>query len=158
MRESNVPDMEGTNDGNGSERLSEADRKAIISRIHSLLFWVGKFVPQHEIVEGEDIDLRDVIFRFVSKEDPSPEEVQGAKDLADRLEKKARELENDIREHDVTRADAYRMMDEICGLLRAVDELRNTHGDVAKYAKTALMFKVNDEKRWLHFVDELKIR
>ena len=141
-----------------SVRLTEVDRRAIISRIHSLLFWVGKFVPQHEIIEGREIDLRDIIFRFVSKEDPTPEDIQGAKDLAERLEKKARELEKVIRVDEVTRADAYRMMDEICGLLRAVDELRNSHGDVALYKKTALMEKVNDQKRWLQFVDQLRMR
>lgn len=82
-------DMErGTGERNVSERLSDGDRRAIISRIHSLLFWVGRFVPQHEIIEGEDIDLRDIIFQFVSKEDPTPEEIRGAKDLADRLEKR----------------------------------------------------------------------
>lgn len=50
------------------------------------------------------------------------------------------------------------MMDEICGLLRAVDELRNSHGEVAKYKRAALMAKVNDQRRWLQFVDELKIK
>ena len=151
--------MTEEDEGNkGSERRTEVDRRAVISRIHSLLFWVGKFVPQHEIIEGREIDLRDIIFRFVSKEDPTPEDIQGAKDLAERLEKKARELEKEIRVDEVTRADAYRMMDEICGLLRAVDELRNSHGDVALYKKTALMEKVNDQKRWLQFVDQLRMR
>ena len=143
---------------NSSERLSESERRAIISRIHSLLFWVGKFVPQHEIVEGRQIDLRDVVYQFVSQDNLSPEEVQGAKDLADILEKKARELETQISDQRVTRANAYRLLDEICGLLRAVEELRNSHGDLAKYQKTALMAKVNDERRWLQFVDQLKLK
>ena len=142
----------------GSDRLSESERRAIISRIHSLLFWVGKFVPQHEIVDGRQIDLRDVVYQFVSQDNPSPEEVQGAKDLADILERKARELETQISDRGVTRANAYRLLDEICGLLRAVDELRNSHGDLAKYQKTALMAKVNDERRWLQFVDQLKLK
>lgn len=145
-------------DGNGAARLTERDRAAIISRIHSLLFWVGKFIPQHEIVQGREIDLRDVIFQFVSKDDPTPDEIQGAKDLADLLETKARALEKEIKGRELTKANAYLMLDEICGLLRAVDDLRNSHGDVAKYEKTALMAKVNDERRWLQFVDELKIK
>jgi hypothetical protein len=144
--------------GNGSERLSDSERKAIISRIHSLLFWVGKFIPQQEIVKGKEIDLRDVIFQFISKDNPTPEDIQGAKDLADILEKKARDLERQLNDHKVTRANAYLLLDEICGLLRAVDELRNSHGDLAKYQKTALMSKVNDERRWLNFVDQLKLR
>jgi hypothetical protein len=150
--------VEGDPEGNGSEDLSESERKAIISRIHSLIFWVGKFIPQHEIVEGKEIDLRDVIFQFISKEDPSPEEIQGARDLADMLEKKARELEKQIKDDEITRANAYQMLDEICGLLRAVDDLRNSHGEMAVYKKTALMSKVNDERRWLQFVDQIKIR
>jgi hypothetical protein len=150
--------VEDEEEGNGSDRLSESERRIIISRIHSLLFWVGKFIPQHEIVEGRQIDLRDVIFQFISKETPSPDEIQGAKDLADILERNARGLEKQIKEHEVTRANAYQMLDEICGLLRAVDELRNSHGDLAKYQKTALMAKVSDEKRWLQFIDQLKMK
>jgi hypothetical protein len=142
----------------GSERLSESERRAIISRIHSLLFWVGKFVPQLETVNGRQIDLRDVVYRFVSKDDPTLEEVQGAKDLSDILDKKARELELQIKEPDLTRVHAYQLLDEICGLLRAVDELRFAHGKTAKYKMTALMAKVNDERRWMRFVEQLKIK
>jgi hypothetical protein len=143
---------------NGSQKLSNSERKAIISRIHSMLFWVGKFIPQHEIIEGRDVDLRDLTFQYVSNEHPSQEDIQGAKELADILEKKARELENQLQEHEVSRANAYQMLDEICGLLRAVDDLRNSHGDMAVYKKKALMTKVNDERRWLQFIDELKLK
>ncbi len=142
---------------NNTALLTEMERAAIISRIHSLLFWVGKFIPQHEIVQGREIDLRDVIFQFISRENPTSDEIQGAMDLADLLEIKARALEKEIKDREVTKANAFTMLDEICGLLRAVDDLRNSHGDVAKYQKTALMAKVNDERRWLQFVDQLKI-
>jgi hypothetical protein len=116
------------------------------------------FVPQLEIVNGRQVDLRDVVFKFVSKDSPTLEEVQGAKDLSDILEKKARELELEIKEHDLTRVHAYQLLDEICGLLRAVDELRNSHGKTARYKMTALMAKVNDERRWLQFVEQLKLK
>jgi hypothetical protein len=116
------------------------------------------FVPQLEIVDGRKVDLRDVVYNFISKENPTIEEVQGARDLADRLEKKARELENELKERDVTRIHAYQLLDEICGLLRAVDELRSSEGKTAQYKLTSLMAKVNDEKRWLQFVEELKIK
>ena len=141
-----------------SERLSESDRRAIISRIHSMLYWVGKFVPQLEIVEGEQVDLRDVVYRFVSREEPTLEEVQGAKELSDILEKKARELEKQLKEKEVSKVNAYQLLDETCGLLRAVDELRSSHGKTAKYKKAALMAKVSDEKRWLQFIEQLKMK
>ena len=152
-------DMEGADiTGNGSERLSEDERRAIISRIHSLLYWVGMFVPQAEIVDGKRVDLRDVVYQFVSKEEPSLEEVQGAKALSDMLEQKARELELQLKEHDLTKVNAYQLLDETCGLLRAVDELRNSHGKTAKFKMLALMAKVNDERRWMQFVEQIKLK
>jgi hypothetical protein len=39
-----------------------------------------------------------------------------------------------------------------------VDELRFSHGRTARYKMTALMAKVNDEKRWLQFVEQLRIK
>jgi hypothetical protein len=153
------PDMaEAEIEENGSELLSESERRAIISRIHSLLYWVGMFIPQVEIVDGKQVDLRDVVYQFVSKENPSLDEAQGARALSDILDKKARELELQIKEHDVTKVHAYHLLDEICGLLRAVDELRNSHGKTAKFKMSALMAKVNDERRWLQFVEQLKLK
>jgi hypothetical protein len=149
---------ESETEENGPERLSESERRATISRIHSLLYWVGMFIPQIETVNGRQVDLRDVVYKFVSKENPSLDEVQGAKDLSDILEKKARELELEIKERDLTRVHAHQLLDEICGLLRAVDELRFAHGKTAKYKMTALLAKVNDERRWLQFVEQLKIK
>lgn len=142
----------------GSERLSENERRAVISRIHSLLYWVGMFVPQVEIVDGKRVDLRDVVYQFVSKEEPSLEEAQGAKALSDMLDQKARELELQIKERELTKVHAYQLLDEICGLLRAVDELRNSHGKTAKFKMLALMAKVNDERRWMQFVEQIKLK
>ena len=140
------------------ECLTESERNAIISRIHSFLYWVGMFIPEQELVGGRQVNLRDVVYNFISKEKPTPEEVQGARDLANMLEKKARELEKEIKEQDVTRTHAYQLLDEICGLLRAVDELRSAKGKTAEFKRTSLMAKVNDEKRWLQFVEHLKIK
>jgi hypothetical protein len=41
--------------------LTEEDRRRILGRIHSLLFWLGKFIPEEELLEGEKVPLRDVI-------------------------------------------------------------------------------------------------
>jgi hypothetical protein len=132
--------------------LTEEDRRKILSRIHSLLFWLGKFIPEEELLEGEKIPLRDVIFRYVMKENPSPEEVQGALDLADALETKARQLEKQLQEGVLTRGEAHIILDEICGLLRAVDDIRRSRGANAPIKVKAMMNRVQDERRWLSFV------
>jgi hypothetical protein len=135
--------------------LTEEDRRKILSRIHSLLFWLGKFIPEEELLEGEKVPLRDVIFRYIMKENPSPEEVQGALDLADALEMKARQLEKQLQEGRLTRGEAHVILDEICGLLRAVDDIRRSRGANAPIKMKAMMNRVQDERRWLSFVKNI---
>jgi hypothetical protein len=132
--------------------LTEEDRRKILGRIHSLLFWLGKFIPEEELLEGEKVPLRDVIFRYIMKENPSPEEVQGALDLADALEAKARKLEKQLQEGILTKGEAHVLLDEICGLLRAVDDIRKFRGANAPIKAKAMMDRVQDERRWLTFV------
>jgi hypothetical protein len=132
--------------------LTEEDRRKILGRIHSLLFWLGKFIPEEELLEGEKVPLRDVIFRYIMKENPSPEEVQGALDLADALEAKARQLEKQLQEGILTKGEAHAILDEICGLLRAVDDIRKSRGANAPIKAKAMMDRVQDERRWLTFV------
>lgn len=126
-----------------------------MSRLHSLLFWLGKFIPEEELLEGENIPLREVIFRFIMKEDPSPEEVQGATDLANVLEAKAKNLEKQLHDGQFTKGEAHMLLDEICGLLRAVDDIRKSKGASASIMAKVMMNRVQDERRWLNFVKNI---
>ena len=132
--------------------LTEEDRHKILNRIHSLLYWLGKFIPEEELLEEERVQLRDVIFNYVTKQKPTEEEVQGALSLANALERKAKQLESELREGDFTKGQAHMLMDEICGLLRAVDDIRHAQDASAQIKAKALMNRVTDERRWLDFV------
>jgi hypothetical protein len=139
-------------DSDGGQ-LTEQDRRAIFNRIHSMLFWLGKFIPDDEQLDGKRVNLRDVIFRFVTKEKPTEEETLEALQLAEIMEKKARSLEEEIKTRpDLTKGQAHVILDEICGLLRGVDEIRHAKGATATVKAKALMSKVADEKRWQEFV------
>ncbi|MDD1770568.1 MAG: DUF5788 family protein [Methanomassiliicoccales archaeon] len=135
--------------------LTEDDRARILSRIHSLLYWLGKFIPEEELLEGQKVKLRDVIYAYVTKPNPTPEEVEGALSLADALDKKARALEDDLRVKKFSKGQAHVLLDEICGLLRAVEEIRKAKGQEAQVRAIALMSKVKDERRWLEFVKQI---
>lgn len=140
----------------GGHCLTPEERKKILGRIHSSLYWVGEFVPDEYEIDGKRIMLRDTIFAFISKEEPTDEEVEAALALADRLQQDVRDHEEDLRSRNISVDDARRMMDEVAGLMRAVDELRNMNKEKADYSKQLLMDRVNDEKRWLKFVKEVK--
>ena len=135
--------------------MTEEDRQKILGRLHSLLYWLGKFIPEEELLQGESIPLREVVFRFIMKENPSPEEVQGAMDLANVLEAKARELEKQLEVGQLTKGEALEILDEASGLLRAVDELRRARGTSAPLLAKTIMNRVQDERRWLSFVKQI---
>ncbi|MCX6650243.1 MAG: DUF5788 family protein [Methanomassiliicoccales archaeon] len=136
--------------------LTPEERKRILSRFHSLLFWVGELVPELEELEGREVPLKDVVFRFITQQDPDEGTVRGARELSALLERKARELERDLETKEMERRTAYRVMHEALGLLRAVDELRDVRQEDRQIRAKALMAMVNDEKRWLDFVNKAK--
>jgi hypothetical protein len=133
--------------------LTEEDRAKILARIHSMLFWLGKFIPEEEMLDGEKIPLRDIIFKFVSEERPSDEDVLAALSLTDAMQRKARQLEESLKsEEHLTKGKAHMLMDEICGLMRGVDEVRTSRGADAQFKARTLMVRVQDERRWQEFV------
>jgi hypothetical protein len=135
--------------------LTPEERRKVLSRFHSLLFWVGEFVPDLEELGGKDVPLRDMVFHFITETSPDEATIYQAKRLADLLESKAKALENDLALEKMERERAYKVMHEALGLLRAVDELRNIRPDQTFKAE-ALMTMVNDERRWLEFVKNVR--
>jgi Family of unknown function (DUF5788) len=136
-----------------TDPLNEDDRARILARIHSALYWLGKFIPEEEILEGKKVPLRDIIYKFVTKPTPSDEEVAAALSLSDSMQSKARDLEASLKsEQHLTKGQAHMLLDEICGLLRAVDEIRTSKGADAQLKARMLMAKIRDEKRWQEFI------
>jgi hypothetical protein len=139
-----------------SHCLTQDERGRILTRIHSTLYWVGQFIPDEYEIDGQKIRLRDTIMRFIMDDDVTEEERASALALADRLQEEARRLESLIKSQDISIGNAHVLLDDVCGLLRAVDDLRNLDKEQADYSKHALMEKVSDEKRWMQFVKKIQ--
>lgn len=138
------------------EKLSDEERKRIISRLHGLSSWVGSLIPEFEEVEGRRIPLRDVVFRYSAYENPTEEEIEGAFALALVLEKKAKRFEGVIEEGNITTSEARRLEQEVRGLLKAADTLRHLRGDALDVKAKAASARIQDEKRWLDFVARIR--
>lgn len=136
--------------------LTPEERAKILSRFHSLLFWVGENVPDTEELDGRNVPLKDVVFRFITERQPNEDTVRSAHELAGALEHKARSLEKDLRLEPMERETAHRVMHEALGLLRAVDELRDVKLEDRNVKARALMSKVSDEKRWMDFLQTVR--
>jgi hypothetical protein len=140
----------------GPSALTKDDRAKIISRIHSLLFWVGEMVPQEIEEEGRSIHLRDVVFRYLTDEHPTDEDRREAAALAELLDRHVQEIEAEIKGGDINRTQACALMNEARSYLRAVDELLSAKGEEAEVKRQDLMARVEDARRWKHFVDKVR--
>lgn len=140
----------------GKDCLTPEERAKILARIHSLLFWVGENVPDVEELDGREVPLREMVFRFITEQQPSEETVRKAHEMARALEDKARSLERHLRTEDMERERAIAIMHEALGLLRAVDELRDLRSKDRDAKARALMARVSDEKRWLDFLKKIR--
>jgi hypothetical protein len=135
--------------------LTESDRSKLLSKIHSALFWVGRQIPEEEDVEGERVKLKDIVFRYIAKNNPSLQEMEGAYSLARRLQSKVDDMESQIKHADMTVREAEELLDHTLGLMRAIDELKKRGGPGSDVKLQALLCKVDDQKRWLDFVRSL---
>jgi len=139
--------------------LSPDDRAKMLARIHSLVYWVGMLIPEHELLGGSEIDLREVVFDLTNKENLSEEDVAKVHELIALLKAKENDLEKKLA-HDPMNVEAGKnLLEEICGLLRAMDELRSVESvEKAEFRKQEVMSRVEDAKRWQKFVDAIKLQ
>lgn len=137
--------------------LTPEERAKMIARIHSLVYWVGMLIPEHEILGGSEVDLRDVVYNLTTKEELTQEEIAEARDLINLLRQKARSLEKHLVKDPLTLGTAKDLLEEICGLLRAVDELREAESrEMGDFKKNELMARVDDARRWREFAEAVK--
>ncbi len=129
----------------------------MIARIHSLVYWVGMLIPEHEVLGGSEVDLREIVYNLTTKEKLTDDDIRRANQLIDKLRAKERELESKLAHDKLTLDGANGMLEEICGLLRAIDELRSVETpQKAEFNKKQLMSKVEDAKRWQKFVESIQ--
>ncbi len=137
--------------------LTDEEREAMLARIHSLVYWVGMLIPEHELLEGSEIDLRETVFNLTSKENLTDEEVGEIHELIRLLTEKEKSLERHLSKDPMTVGTAKDILAEVCGILRAIDELRSVESpERAEFKKVEVMKKIEDAKRWQHFLESVK--
>ena len=149
----------GPNEGIDARKLLTPEERArMLARIHSLVYWVGMLIPEQEILGDSEIDLREVVYDLTNKEKFTPEDVARVNQPVNLLKAKEKTLETSLTRDQMTVDTAKGLLDEICGLLRAIDELRSVETpQKAEFRKQEVMSRIEDAKRWKKFVDSIKI-
>jgi len=137
--------------------LTPDERKRILARLRSALGSVGARIPDKETVGGREIPLRETVFDYLERESLSEHELEAVERLMDGLEDRVRDIEADIEVGDIDEKGAVALMKEVLGLLRALEHLRKLREPrKVGVAKAHIMRRIDDERRWLSFVNKIK--
>jgi len=137
--------------------LTPEDRAKMLARIHSLVYWVGMLIPERELLGDSEIDLREIVYDLTNKEHLTPEDVARVNEIIRLIKEKERSLERSLANDPMTLETAKELLEEICGLLRAIDELRSVEtAEKAEFRKAEVMSRIEDAKRWQKFVESIK--
>ena len=136
--------------------LTSEERAKMLARIHSLVYWVGMLIPEREILDDSEIDLREVVYNLTSKEKLTPDDIAQVNKLIGFLKAKERGLVKSLAHDPMTLDGAKGLLEEICGLLRAIDELRSVETpEKAEFRKRDVLSRIEDAKRWQKFVESI---
>jgi hypothetical protein len=84
------------------------------------------------------------------------DDIAQVNELIRHLKAKERELEKKLAHDPMTLNSAKELLEETCGLLRAIDELRSVETpEKAEFRKRDLVSRVEDAKRWQKFVESI---
>ena len=139
--------------------FTNEERQRILEHLHSLLFWVGVPIPKVTTLEGEKVRLRNLVHAFISNPRLTPDEKKDMETLIRVLEEKGKSLEAVLAHGEISEDEAIDLLNETSGILRAIDELREAEErEEVEIKKAAVIKKVEDQRRWMDFIDSLKGR
>lgn len=149
----------GTTIKPGDEILTDEEREIILDRAHSAFSWVGNLIPDREIFDGMMINLREVVFALRTKKDVTEADRQLAHILIQKIKGRKKELEEHLKHDEMTKNVALSLLDEISGLVKALNDLHDLefNSDLDRQ-KAEIMARVNDEKRWQKYLEQLKLK
>ncbi|OGS44040.1 MAG: hypothetical protein A3K76_00735 [Euryarchaeota archaeon RBG_13_57_23] len=158
MSNQGTPSRGGEGLTDARKLLTEEEREMLLSRVHSLVYWVGMLIPEHELLGGSEIDLREVVYNLTSKDHLTSEEVAQINELIRLIKDKERVLEKRLAHDPMTLDSAKAMVEETCGLLRAIEELRTVEtSEKAEFRKADVISRLDDARRWQRFVESTKM-
>ena len=158
MSNQGTPSRGGEGLTDARKLLTEEEREMLLSRVHSLVYWVGMLIPEHELLGGSEIDLREVVYNLTSKDHLTSEEVAQINELIRLIKDKERVLEKRLAHDPMTLDSAKAMVEETCGLLRAIEELRTVETlEKAEFRKADVISRLDDARRWQRFVESTKM-
>jgi hypothetical protein len=137
--------------------LTDDERQRILDRAHSVFSWVGNLIPDKEKFDNTEIELRNVIFKLRTKKGITDDDRELARLLIQKIKGRKGELESKLKNDKMTLAAAKKLLDEISGLVKALNDLHDVElSDELIERKSAIFNRIDDEKRWQKYLKRIK--
>lgn len=133
--------------------ISDDERERLLSELHRLLVWVGEPLPETMKVNGENVEIHEIVWSCIQK-GISDQEKERLANLIRSLEVKEEYDEETLKNANLTREEAERLYHESASLIRAIMDLKTCEADKfrLKEPKCEMKQKIEDTKRWLNFL------
>ena len=137
--------------------LTDEERERILDRAHSVFSWVGNLIPDKEKFDNTEIELRNVIFKLRTKKGITDDGRELARLLIQKIKGRKGELENKLKNDKITLAVAKQLLNEISGLVKAINDLHDVElSNELIERKSAIFNRIDDEKRWQKYLKRIK--
>lgn len=138
--------------------ISTEEREHLLNGLHRYLIWVGEKVPDEFNVNGENINLHELIWRCIHKRELSDAEKYHILKLIALLETRAKQDEGILLRESLTREEAKKLYNEIAGFIRALMDLKDCEAGKIKLKEPVdkMKQKIDDARRWVGFLKTVK--
>ncbi|HEY9247460.1 MAG TPA: DUF5788 family protein [Candidatus Methanoperedens sp.] len=136
------------------EHISLEEKEHLLSELHRFFAWVGEKLPEEIDVDGEKINIHDIIWQCLNSQQSSEEDKKRFAELIRILETKEKKDEELLLKGDLTRDEARRLYHESAALIRAILDLRECEAGkmISKESGEEIRKKIDDAKRWIGFL------
>lgn len=136
------------------EIITLEEREHLLYGLHRFLAWVGEPLPEKVEVDGEKIEIHDLIWRCIHNKEFSEKEKMRFMEIVRILETKEMLDEESLRKASLTREDAKKLYHESAALIRAIMDIRECEAGKVKLKKPDIEIrqKIDDAKRWMGFL------
>lgn len=141
-----------------ADEYTQEDRRKCEIRLHKHLAWVGTQYPENLDVQGKNIKIREFIFDLITKNRLSSKDLKEIKILLHILQEIKLRKEKELETMKLTISEGRQLCDEIAGLIRAVDTLKDLPKmrEKGEFYRKSKENRIRREKRWIKYLENLK--
>ncbi|MDK2826424.1 hypothetical protein SAMN04488589_1263 [Methanolobus vulcani] len=120
-----------------NDEISTREREKLLKSLHSSLFWVGEEIPYKVMIDGNEVNLHEIVWEIVNKPNIERSDVDNIDKLLELLSAKEKEYEDCLEHGNVSSDEANEIFEKAAGVRRAIMDLK----ELTTSAKRKAIFK-----------------